>query len=161
MTNVPDLAVYVLVRNDLPSMNPGKAMSQVHHLGVQLMAKCGTYGLCQDYVQHGISQGADHFNTTIVLAADLDQIGQVLNNAYLMPDHEVITSTVVDPSYPFLVENEEIAGLIPETEVLQKVKVLPDGRVLMTRSVLTCAGVLGDRNNPNFRALFDGLDLHP
>ena len=34
-TNKRDLAVYVLVRTDIPSMNPGKAMAQVHHAGVR------------------------------------------------------------------------------------------------------------------------------
>ena len=54
---IKDLAVYVLVRNDLPSMNPGKAMAQVHHAGVQMMFNHATNPLVKEYVQSGNAQG--------------------------------------------------------------------------------------------------------
>lgn len=155
-----DLTVYVLVRTDLPSLTPGKAMAQVHHLGVQLVSK-HQGDLVNDYVMSGIEQGADHFNTTIVLGATLSEIEQVLTKSTQLPVTDMITHRVVDPSYPFIVENEEIAGLIPQTDHMKVVSVLQDGRVLMTREELTCVGFLGDRVNPHFRALFEGLELHP
>lgn len=161
MIEIRDIACYVLVRNDLPSLNPGKAMSQTHHAGVQMMGKHGKQQLVQNYVQDGIAQGAVYFNTTLVLAATLDDIircGQEADNA---GDDVVVFNTVTDPSYPFFVENAEIANLIPQTETTKLIKTMPDGRVLMVREEVTCAWFLGDRLNAQFRALFEGLELHP
>ena len=158
--NQRDLAVYVLLRTDLPSMNPGKAAAQVHHAGVQMMAKHGKRQLVQDYVKDGVAQGAVYFNTTLVLGATLDDIVQRGQAAGAAGDDVVVFNTVTDPSYPFFVENAEVADLIPES-VAKAVKKMPDGRVLMVREEVTCAWFCGDRNDVRFRCLFDGLDLHP
>lgn len=154
-----DLAVYILARTDLPSLNPGKLAAQVHHCGVQMMAQHGGRLKVQDYVADGNAQGAVHFNTTIVLGATLTNILARGVAAEAAGEHVVLFNTVTDPSYPFLVENSEVADLIPE-HVAKGIKQLPDGRVLMVREEVTCAWFLGDRNDPEFRALFDGLDLH-
>jgi len=159
--NELDLAVYVLLRTDLPSMNAGKAAAQVHHAGVQMVNKFRSKTLVRDYITQGIQQGADHFNTTLVLGATLDDIircGQEAENA---GDVVVVFNTVTDPSYPFFVENIEIANLIPQTDTTKVIKVLDNGKVLMVREEVTCAWFVGDRNDVRFRCLFDGLDLHP
>jgi peptidyl-tRNA hydrolase len=161
MNDSEDLVCYVLVRTDLPSLNPGKAMSQVHHAGVQMCAKHSLHTLVESYIQQGTVQGADHFNTTIVLGATLAQVKSVMDQAAGYQKSEVVFDVVVDPSYPFFVENEEIANLIPQTEQVKIIKVMPDYRVLMVRPEVTCAWFLGDRNDLRFRVLFDGLDLHP
>jgi hypothetical protein len=155
-----DLVVYVLLRTDLPSMNPGKAAAQVHHAGVQMMGKHGKRQLVQDYVKDGIAQGAVYFNTTLVLGATLTDIIQRGQAAGAAGDDVVVFNTVTDPSYPFFVENAEVADLIPET-VAKAIKKMPDGRILMVREEVTCAWFVGDRNDVRFRCLFDGLDLHP
>lgn len=156
-----DLAVYVLVRNDLPSMNPGKMAAQVHHAGVQMVAKHGKRQMVQDYYRDGIQQGAVYFNTTLVLGATLDDIIQRGHMAAAAGEDVVVFNTVSDPSYPFVVPNMEIANLIPQDDHVKAVKMLEHGQVLMVRPEVTCAWFLGDRNNPVFRSLFDGLYLHP
>lgn len=158
--NTRDLAVYVLLRTDLPSMNPGKAAAQVHHAGVQMVAKHGKQQLVQDYVKDGIAQGAVYFNTTLVLGATLTDIIQRGQMADAAGTEVVVFNTVTDPSYPFFVDNAEIADLIPES-VARAIKQMPDGRILMVREEVTCAWFVGDRNDVRFRCLFDGLDLHP
>jgi len=158
--NKRDLVVYVLLRTDLPSMNPGKAAAQVHHAGVQMMAKHGKRKLVQDYVADGVEQGAVYFNTTLVLGATLTDIIQRGQAAGAAGDDVVVFNTVTDPSYPFFVENSEVADLIPES-VARAIKQMPDGRILMVREEVTCAWFVGDRNDVRFRCLFDGLDLHP
>ncbi len=155
-----ELAVYVLVRTDLPSMNAGKAMAQVHHAGVQMMAQYGQRLKTQDYLADGVAQGAIYFNTTIVLGATLDDIIQRGQMAGAAGEHVVLFNTVTDPSYPFFVENTEVADLIPE-HVAKGVKLMPDGRVLMTREEITCAWFLGSRTSPEFTKLFENLTLHP
>jgi hypothetical protein len=157
MENQRDLAVYVLVRTDLPSLTPGKAMAQVHHAGVQMMANHGHHPLVQEYVQTGNAQGANGFNTTIVLGA----CRQEIHNVMLMAEFKsILFNSVVDPSYPFWVESEEIAMLIPQTDGTRVIKHMCQGKVLMVREELTCAWFLGCRTNPDFTVLFDGLDLH-
>ena len=158
--NTRDLAVYVLLRTDLPSMNTGKAAAQVHHSGVQMVAKHGKRKMVQDYVKDGIDQGAVYFNTTIVLGATLTDIIQRGHAADAAGEDVVVFNTVTDPSYPFFVENAEVADLIPESAA-KGIKQMPDGRILMVREEVTCAWFLGDRNDVRFRSLFEGLDLHP
>lgn len=159
--NERDLAVYVLLRTDLPSMNAGKAAAQVHHAGVQMMAKHGKQKLVQDYVAAGVAQGAVYFNTTLVLGATLTDIIQRGQAAGAAGDDVVVFNTITDPSYPFFVENTEIANLIPQTDTTKVIKVLDNGKVLMVREEVTCAWFVGDRNDVRFRCLFEGLDLHP
>ena len=160
MEDQQDLAVYVLVRTDLPSMNAGKAMSQVHHSGVQMMAQYSKLMRVQDYVADGVAQGAAYFNTTIVLGATLSDIFERSHAALEAGEHVALCNIVTDPSYPFLVENMEIAHLIPQNDITKIIKVLDTGKVLMVREEVTCAWFLGSRTDPEFRALFNGLDLH-
>jgi hypothetical protein len=110
-------------------------------------------------VADGIAQGAVYFNTTIVLGATLTDILERGVAAEAAGDHVVVFNTITDPSYPFFVENAEVADLIPES-VARGIKQMSNGKILMVREEVTCAWFLGDRNLPEFRALFDGLDLH-
>ena len=159
--NNKDLAVYVLLRNDLPSMNPGKAAAQVHHAGVQMMAKHGFDDLVEEYLELGVKQGADSFNTTIVLGATAEQMAACINSAAGFLDSQVVYDRVNDLSYPFFVESMEIANLIPQDDAIKIIKVMENGKVLMVRPEITCAWFLIDRNNASARSLFDGLNLHP
>lgn len=159
--NTQDLVVYVLLRTDLPSMNPGKAAAQVHHAGVQMVSKYGKRQMVQDYYKDGIAQGAVYFNTTLVLGATIEDIIMRGQAAGAAGEDVVVFNTVTDPSYPFFVENMEIANLIPQGDDVKVIKVMDDGRVLMVRPEVTCAWFLGDRNDVRFRCLFDGLNLHP
>jgi hypothetical protein len=156
-----DLVVYVLVRTDLPSLNPGKAMSQVHHAGVQMMSICSNHYWVKTYIEQGVAQGAAGFNTTLVLGDTLDGINNRIMIARAASDSVAICNTVTDPSYPFWVESLEIANLIPQDERTKIIKTMPHGHVLMVREEVTCAWFLGDRNDVRFRSIFEGLDLHP
>ena len=159
-----DLAAYVLLRTDLPSMNPGKGAAQVHHAGVQMIAKYASSDMVQAYINSGNAAGAAYFNTTIVLGAAKHEIMNVLSAAENLANYSpntVMFGSVTDPSYPFFVENIEIANLIPTTATTYQVNRQADGRVLMVREEFTCAWFLGSRNNILFRDLFADLRLHP
>lgn len=147
-----DLAVYVLVRNDLPSMNPGKAMAQVHHAGVQLMSKHGKDKLAKEYLDLGIQHEADHFNTTLVLSASLAQIEVVMGFANLFDD--VLADSIMDPSYPFRVDTEIAHYLVANPEVQQV------SENTFVRHEVTCGWILIDRNNATIRSILDAFPLH-
>ncbi len=156
----PDLAVYVLARTDLSSMNPGKLAAQVHHAGVQMMSLFAEHPLVQQYVADGVSQGAHYFNTTIVLGATMAQIRGVRATYgwdYLFP----VKGSVVDPSYPFFVENQEVADLVAANGHSSIVKTMDDGRVLLTRQETTCIWCLVDRNKPHVADILGHLQLYP
>lgn len=156
MTNKQQLTVYVLSRTDMPSLNAGKAMSQSHHAGVQMIAKFAKSKLVRDYVSTGTAEGADHFNTTVVLGANLAQINLICKLASKLDNIEY--GTVIDPSYPFYVDNDELANLM---QGVQYIGLLNNGKILLTRKELTCAWFLGDRNREDFKSLFAELSLHP
>ena len=156
----PDLAVYVLARTDLPSMNPGKLAAQVQHSGVQMMSKFADHPMVKQYIEDGLAQGADHFNTTIVLGSALEDMQKLLKDSIWIRD-DMVLGKVVDPSYPFFVENQEIAALIADNGKSTSIKTMDDGRVLMTRQETTCLWCLVDRNNPEVVSLFSALKLYP
>lgn len=153
----PDLVVYLLMRNDLPSLSAGKGMAQAHHAGVQIMSLAAHHELVKDYVNQGLTEGAVGFSTTLVLGADKHQIQDLLNLADM---RNVVHGKVMDPTYPFWVPNQELADLILHSEQVRKVRVNTQGEVLMTRPEVTCAWFLGDRLNPDFKHMFEGLELY-
>ena len=156
METKKDLAVYILSRNDLPSLNPGKAMAQIHHAGVQMMSKYHKSPLVREYISSGIKNGADHFNTTLVLSGQWLDIKMTLKEVERLPNTEC--GIVVDPSYPFFVDDDEIANLIDKAENIGRAS---NGKILMTRKEWTCAWFLGDRNDINFKDKFMRYPLHP
>lgn len=151
-----DIAVYQLVRTDMPSLNTGKALAQAHHAGVQLAIKHKDKPIFKQYIADGIAQGADHFNTTLTMSADIVLIKKILGAARKA---KFLVDSIIDPEYPFIV-SKEIASLIPMTDKVKIVKEYLDGTVLMLRPELTIGYVIGDRNNPEFRAIVDELELH-
>ena len=151
-----DLAVYVLVRNDLPSMNPGKAMAQVHHAGVQMMSKFGDERLVKEYIKIVFDNDAYHFNTTLVVSATEKQIEAAIGIARMCC---AICGTVLDPSYPFFVDPELAPFVAADDNVTE---VGPSGnKVLFVRPEMTCAWILMDRDDPEMRSIVAAMPLHP
>ena len=149
-----DLAVYVLIRNDLPSLNAGKAAAQVHHAGVQMLVKHFDHDLVKSYVSTGIAEGADGFNTTLTLGANLSQIEAAIGKVRHL---DALCGIVIDPSYPFFVDKE----VAPFLEVNPNVKRVGGNGAseLFLRNELTCAWALGDRKDSVFKSVFESLSL--
>lgn len=151
-----DYAVYLLMRTDLPSMNMGKALAQANHSGVHMAEKLlGKSKLYEAYITSGKKEGASGFNTTIVLGATKEEIEQAFNLA----TGDIEFDKIIDPTYPFLVDRE-ICHLIDPC-LARFEEHIDDRRSLYVRKELTCAWFLGDREDPNFKSLFNGLSLHP
>ena len=149
-----DLAVYVLIRNDLPSLNAGKAAAQVHHAGVQMIVTHSDHDLVKSYVSSGTAQGADGFNTTLTLSANIDQIKTAIARLQHL---DALFNVVIDPTYPFLVDREVAPLLEANTSVT---RVGGNGAMeLFLRQELTCAWALGDRNDAVFKSVFENLPL--
>lgn len=151
------LIAYLIVRNDLPSMNPGKMAAQAFHAGNQIAQYCGVSGerptgqraeLARSYLREGTQQGADGFNTTIGLEANGEQMKALLGklDAYPYP-----YNAVIDPSYPFWMD-EELIPFVSGVTITETRN--PDtGMVLATRREMTGVWLIGDRDDVSFRCL--------
>ncbi len=155
-----DHRLYIIVREDLPSLNPGKAMAQVCHAGsqaAQVMQGDEAYG-------QWLRQ-ADNFGTTIVLSEDkyyplkrcISECQQRGFNA----------AVIVDPTYPFLIDPEIIPFLDVvnctvdfsfdiNTEILTE-----DGKHPATRKEETCGWVfVREDEQEKWQSICGHLELH-
>ena len=126
---------YIIMRTDMESMNPGKAMAQAAHAGEVMRYQVNRAG--NDwramYLQW-LDQGGK-FGTTIVLGASVKRMNKVLDAARQL-SHHVIVGRVVDPTYP-----------------------VRDGAVTHQIEVQTCSFVFGGINDA--WPLLQDFELHP
>ena len=99
------LICYVFVRHLPATMNPGKAMAQVHHAGFQMARQwesADAKKTLKEYAR-GDGKGPDeNFGTTIVLESvvktnSLQQIEEILDKAGKL---DYIHGHIEDPTYP-------------------------------------------------------------
>lgn len=156
----PHYCLYVLVRQDLPSLNPGKAMAQVAHAANAFIFKWAHKKI------PGINlwQGKEGFGTTIVLSIPniiqlnnilLDNVvGQLKTNAGIPFGH------VLDNTYPYIV-NSEILPLIDAKLHTQNPIIKENGQVICFRKEITCGYLFIDKTNPEQFKIVSELSLHP
>ena len=98
--------LYVIVRNDIPSMNPGKAEAHSGHAASKFV-----YDAMKGKSKPGNSrfkkwvEAADGFGTQINLNGSIEDIICIEDylddvNSFHVP-HDIETARVVDPTYPF------------------------------------------------------------
>lgn len=148
MPDEAELACYLLMRTDLPSLGRGKALAHAHHAGSHL-----TWTLACEPLLAGTRpseaviawhrQGGG-FGTCMALGSDgqlpLARIQAVLSAADAMGQE---SGLVVDPTYPHLVD-EELFGLLDQTRFTADPRRVRDGRVFF-REEATAGWVLGDK----------------
>jgi len=139
--------LYILMRNDLPSMNAGKAMAQASHASNAFVKKYGQ----NKHVKEWSNETAQGFGTVIVLSANKKQIDSAVHNSE-------VADVVVDPTYPYIV-NSEIAELIDKSNHAVEPIVKSDGTVVLHRREITCAYVFGTKDQ--LKSVIGHLPLHP
>jgi len=145
--------LYILMRNDIASMNPGKAMAQACHAANQFVHE---YGDNED-VKHWQKEGKG-FGTTIVLSVDSPTFKDTMMKAMQLGVRT--RGLVFDTTYPFIT-NKEIAELIP-TEKLSAPSIFKeDGRVVMFRNELTCGYLFVVDGSSKQEEIVGALPLHP
>jgi len=104
------LVLYILMRTDLDSLNPGKAMAQANH----------AFGALKNCIRSKILRQKDYlawqettpqdFGTVIVLGGNEGEIQVALDNIhrFKLP---VVAGWVHDPTYP--IRDGEVTHLIP------------------------------------------------
>ena len=92
--------LYIIMRNDLGSLNPGKAMAQASHAYGALKVRVRSHIPMQKrYVEWAIQTPQD-FGTTIVLASGERGISEALAKIEKFGGDHVIGGWVHDPTYP-------------------------------------------------------------
>jgi peptidyl-tRNA hydrolase len=118
MTDETEYCLYILMRNDMASMNPGKAAAQAAHAANQFVKAAQTRNV---HALREWEKQAGTFGTTITLSADIAEIDEIFIQGRARAG--VVVGKVVDPTYP-----------------------VRDGKVTHLVSIVTCAYVFGRRD---------------
>lgn len=141
--------LYILMRNDLPSMSPGRAMAQASHAA---NAFIGKYGHRKD-VKAWQKETGQYFGTAIVLAASASDIKDVLLNLREPNDF------IVDPEYG-VKTTKELLDLMHPLRILSKMSIVnPDGTAIVFKREMTCAYVFGTKSALD--PILGRFKLHP
>jgi len=178
MTTKNDVSpvLYLLIRNDLPSMNAGKAMAQASHASNAFVfsqlkrwasepMKAGWnkflmfVGLKKfandDFLKwvHSTDQG---FGTVLVLAVDEKQMRSTVDAADKMG---FVSGIVNDPTYPIQIP-PELGKELLEVNELTGYQV-GENHNYVTIPLDTCAYVFGEKNDFMLSAIVGRFPLHP
>lgn len=117
-----DPRLYILMRTDLESMNPGKMAAQACHAANQFVFRINEYAtLCKEAFPNALSgrvadfeewqaSTPDGFGTTIILdGGSISDIIEFINE--IAPELTVASGIVVDPTYP--VRDGSVTHLLP------------------------------------------------
>lgn len=132
-----DHRLYVIVRNDLPSMNPGKAMAQVNHAGTQAYNELKFNIEFNEWLKQ-----ANGFGTCIVLESTHEKMLSVIETANY---YNFNCGIITDPTYPFTIQKEIIPYL--DKELIEQDNFIisdvnaPYTNIFATRTEQTCAWV--------------------
>ena len=92
--------LYVLMRNDLDSLTPGKAMAQANHAYGAFKSRIRSHLPMQRAYLNWMDQTVQEFGTTIVLAANQKEIEGVIGQVTRFFSESVVSGWVHDPTYP-------------------------------------------------------------
>lgn len=142
-----DTYLYLLMRNDLDSMNGGKAVAHGAHAANQFMFDMHTRidrdfepeeDLIDSYKAWATS--AKGFGTTITLSMSLKELQTVVMVANSIG---CVADETVDPTYPYIL-HREYAGLIIHPED-HPPSPIGKGMMLCLREEITAGYVFGDK----------------
>ncbi len=136
-TPADDLVLYILVRNDLASLNHGKACAQAAHAANECVAHLYANGRTMSLLKQWMEGHDGNFGTTIVLAGNWQAITDSIATVERDADHRTVSGRVLDPTYP-----------------------VTDGDVKHAIPLETCAWVFGSRAKLQL-TLLSGLKLMP
>ena len=138
--------LYILMRNDMDSMNAGKGMAQASHASnafvnriVDDQANINDETIALNNVETLYNEWADEtsqgFGTVLVLAVNEASMNTAVEVAESLG---FMSGVVHDPTYP--IRDGEVCHFIP---------------------IDTCAYVFGDKNDPKLKWVLDNFPLHP
>ncbi len=128
--------LYILMRTDLESMNPGKSMAQASHASnafVHLADSGYNVRLFEEW-KESTPQG---FGTVLVLGVNEAQMRTAVHVADSCGTDQIVCGIVHDPTYPIV-----------------------DGDTVHHVPLDTCAYVFGDKEDPLLSSILQNFSLH-
>lgn len=153
--------LYILMRQDLPSMNPGKAMAQASHASnafIQKADKVLRASPLRDVVDKWKDQTEQGFGTVLVLGCIKDDI--IILRERLRGKGNVLFDEVIDPTYPYIVSGEIVDFIKPEVHT-ETPHELDNDDFVCFRNEVTCAYLFADKNDSETANYVGNLKLHP
>lgn len=138
--------LYIFMRSDIQSLNPGKAMAQAAHAGTAFASNFyeGVYDeiLPKNVFDEWIKEGVD-FGTTIVLDADEKKVDFILEELE-KKNIKIPVGKIIDPTYPFKAQKELLQFITDEIARQTDFNVVGDkvdsyGMISCTRNEYTCS----------------------
>lgn len=167
--------LYILMRNDLPSLTAGKAIAQATHatqnFTITMSKTLSNKSLIsteeieinrslQTMYKSWQQQTNQCFGTTIVLGFsdnDLHMLSNEYNNFNDCKEHTDI-HWIYDPEYPFIIKDKEIMKLLNSNSV-KIIDTDANGCYHCVRKELTCGWIFGDKETLFNKLSNYGLNL--
>jgi len=135
-----NLYLYILLRNDLPSLSHGRACAQASHASNAFIHK---FGISDDVVEWS-QQTSQGFGTAIVLSANLRDIENVLKECSI--NVTGLYESIVDPDYVVPISSELVPFLNRDNKrIVVEQSTTDPTKSFIHRSEVTCAYVFGDK----------------
>ena len=156
--------LYLIMRNDIPSMNPGKLAAQASHVANACVKRINTGKniKLKRMLKNWEGETGKGFGTAICLAANFDQIFDIGCQIY---GQEAIFGMVDDPSYPCYVPTEVAKVMYGNCSLKDNgysVIVREDQEnSIFLRPEMVGAYLFGDKDNPNIIQHTKELKLYP
>ena len=133
--------LYILMRNDLPSLGPGRAAAQSSHASNAFWRKFG----CAKSVEEWADSTHQGFGTAIVLSATIYQIDNLIKKA---GQQGIFSGQIVDPDYAITISYELVPFLdknLKDIKVEQSEK--DPTKYIIHRQEITCGYIFGDKES--------------
>ena len=133
-------ALFILMRNDMDSLNPGKAMAQASHATNDFMRRMESVLPTQRAIFENWEKEAGTFGTCLVFAGSEQQIrtAHASLQAREVGESRIYSGLTVDPTYP-----------------------VRDGEITHLVEIMTCGWLFGDRSTISCALRDIGMSLHP
>lgn len=157
--------LYVLMRNDLPSMNTGKGMAQSCHIGsafahemlVGKFPNAEANAANDTLYRQWLATSKQGFGTVLTVELNEEKMRRAVDVARSM---FLVAGVLRDDTYPILVPPE--LGKVMATERTPISHFTVGERFnYVTIELDTCAFVFGDKNDPKLNVVTEIFPLHP
>ena len=131
--------LYILMRTDMDSMNPGKAMAQASHASNAFVSNAEPgYNVDEELFNAWQESTTQGFGTVLVLGVNEAQMRTAVQIAESFGVDKFPCDIIHDPTYP-----------------------LQDGDTTHFIPVDTCGYIFGDKENITLQAILQNFELHP
>ena len=130
--------LYILMRTDMDSMNPGKAMAQASHASNAFVSNAEPgYNVDEELFNDWQQSTTQGFGTVLVLAVNEAQMRTAVMVAESFGVDKFPCDIIHDPTYPIV-----------------------DGDIVHHVPLDTCAYVFGDKEDPLLASILQNFPLH-